>query len=438
MMKEKKQFEGISPNHKEGLIVLTKNLVKFLVGKLQLNEIEEQSIIDKAFLFNESEDIKEFVKCLSGVSSIKNYIPKFIIESYCREFIKLLIKENITEDDKISKEIDRLLVDLESRIDEWNVVIPLENITLNEIDSLEIGDALILNSDKMSEILKDTAMIKDISGSPFFSIQKEIKNNVCACIKVKYDSQEIYEPALDRIEPIINILRIYAYRNPGIMLSSPINAARVKIGICGTANAAKRLMISFKPGKGWGARISGSGFHPNLVLDRDFLKSIERNYKFKSVNDLLCKSEPSKYERQILTAIRWIGLGIDDDIGSDKVIKFSIALECLILYKDETSKSLALAERCAYILGINSEERRKIQEKVKDLYDLRSRIVHDGENSINDKDIDELRELATKCLFKILEIKDKYKLEGTEDLKKLIQGKKSEVIYQFLPDQPWF
>ena len=117
-------------------------------------------------------------------------------------------------------------------------------------------------------------------------------------------------------------------------------------------------------------------------------------------------------------------MGIDDDIGSDKVIKFSIALECLILTKNEISKSLALAERCAYILGSNSKERRKIQESVKGLYDLRSGIAHDGNNSITDKDVDEFRELATKCLFKILEIKDRSNLMGTERLKKLIQEKK--------------
>ena len=252
MIKEKTQFRGISPNHKAGLIVLAKKLIKVSRGRLQLNEIREQSIIDNVFLSSESEDLKEIVKSVSGVNSINNYIQYFIIESYCREFIKHLVKENITEDDKIGNEIDQLLMDLESRVDEWNVVIPLENITLNEMDSLEIGNALILNSDKISEILKNTAIIKDISKEPFFTIQKKIQNNVCVCIKVKYDSQEIYGQALDRIEPIINILRIYTYYNPGIMLSSPINAARVKIGICGTANAAKRLMISYKPGKAWG------------------------------------------------------------------------------------------------------------------------------------------------------------------------------------------
>ncbi len=322
MMKETEQLEKINPKHKNGLIILAKNLLKSF-------QTEQQS-----------KDLKRFTRSISAINSIKNYIPSFIIESYCREFIENLVRENITEDDKISREIDHLLMSLESRIDEWNVIIPLENITLKEMERFEIGNTILLNPDEISQIFNNTEILKDMSKEPFLSIQNEIQHRVCACIKVKYDSQEVYNSALDKIRPIINILRIYACFNPNIILLSPIDAVRVKIGTCGTTYAAKNLMISFKPGKGWGARKSGSGIYPKLVLDKEFADEIRSNYEFEYISHLLCKehSSLSDFEKQLLIAIRWIGLGIDEDIGADKIIKFATALECLVLAGDDQFK----------------------------------------------------------------------------------------------------
>jgi hypothetical protein len=74
------------------------------------------------------------------------------------------------------------------------------------------------------------------------------------------------------------------------------------------------------------------------------------------------------------------------------------------------------------------------------LYDLRSRVVHEGFNFVKDEDIYEFQNLVIECLLKLLEIRDKNlasKIMDTSDLKKLIHHKESEALDQYLPNQPW-
>lgn len=253
-MKEIKEIEEINPQHRDGLITLTKKSL-YSIQISSGDKIGELSNDETRYILHRSEPFMQFVKSISNVKSIKNYIPHFIIESYCMDFIEHLVKED-RSDDEISRKIDSLLADLKSRVCELNVIVPLENIKLNDVECLEIGNAVLLSSDKASKIFNNTTILKDISNEPFPSINHEIQNKVCACIKVKYDRQEIYNEALNKIEPVINVLRMLACFNPYIILRSTVNAPKIKIGISGTSNNAKSIMVSFKQGEYRGAKIS--------------------------------------------------------------------------------------------------------------------------------------------------------------------------------------
>ncbi|MFZ3134429.1 hypothetical protein [Methanothrix sp.] len=443
-MKEIKELEEINPQQRDGLIILTKNSLESL--QILSHSDKSGGLLNEELrsILNRSEPFKRFVRSISSVSSIKNYIPDFIIKYYCMDFIEHLVKEDRIDDDEISRKIDSLLVDLKLRVDELNVIVPLENIKLNDVECFEIGNAVLLSPDKISQIFNNTTILKDISQGPIPPLHHEIQNRVCACIKVKYDSQEIYNKTLIKIEPIINALRIFACFNPYIICGSPNNAPKIKIGISGTANTAKSIMVSYKQGEYRGAIIKRE-IYPELILDKEFLERIRIDNEFEYINDILCKeyNSLSNFEKQILTAVRWIGLGIDENMGTDKIIKFAIALECLLLdkeNKENNSKSKSLAKRCAYILGNNAKERQNKNKRVKYLYNLRSRIIHDGFNDVNEEEIYEFQNLAIECVFKLLEIKGKNlasKIMDVNDIIKLISQKESDALDQYLPDQPW-
>ena len=90
-----------------------------------------------------------------------------------------------------------------------------------------------------------------------------------------------------------------------------------------------------------------------------------------------------------------------------KVIQFATVLEILLGQKlndrddgseeldssNQVSLTTLMADRCAFALGNKDEERKLYYKKFKKVYNLRSRILHDGHEAVSRKDIIILREL---------------------------------------------
>ena len=78
-------------------------------------------------------------------------------------------------------------------------------------------------------------------------------------------------------------------------------------------------------------------------------------------------------------AIRCLGLGVENEVLSDKFLNFAIALECLLIKRGENGdKTDPVSNRAAFILGTTPAECGEIVDEVKLLYDIRSAIVHEG------------------------------------------------------------
>ena len=62
------------------------------------------------------------------------------------------------------------------------------------------------------------------------------------------------------------------------------------------------------------------------------------------------------------------------------------------------------AERTAHLIGRNRENKREIYRRMKDLYAVRSDIVHGEERDLSDADVAYLIEIAQACILKSLEM----------------------------------
>lgn len=105
-----------------------------------------------------------------------------------------------------------------------------------------------------------------------------------------------------------------------------------------------------------------------LTLVRDVLS--------RSAKLVVTPSE-NKYALPVKSAIEW---AFDASINDNETLSFvqtCIGLEA-ILGDDSDKENLteALSDRCAYLIGTNIEKRRKIKERFKELYRLRSKLVH--------------------------------------------------------------
>ena len=97
--------------------------------------------------------------------------------------------------------------------------------------------------------------------------------------------------------------------------------------------------------------------------------------------------------------MKWAGKGDAAENNEDSFLFFALALESLLLggkNKDELRYRFAL--RLAHLLGSTKAEKSKIRDYAKkNLYDVRSVLVHTGKAQIPDSDLGALRQM-TFCL----------------------------------------
>ena len=101
-------------------------------------------------------------------------------------------------------------------------------------------------------------------------------------------------------------------------------------------------------------------------------------------------------------------------------IKAAIALE--IIFTPSKQAIIApsivsqISESIALILGSSVDERLKIEKRVKDLYELRSKIVHSGNKDINQVDYKTLLEIARSVIIRILTSDKLNSVDSVQDL----------------------
>jgi hypothetical protein len=136
-------------------------------------------------------------------------------------------------------------------------------------------------------------------------------------------------------------------------------------------------------------------------LSQEKLKHLKDNCYLDKLGSILAKDVKYRkdLEKRIMNAIRWIGAGTHSGSDCDKFLMFVIAIECLLIKRDEEGKSSPIAERCAFLLSDKPERRIEIDRGVKDLYNTRSEIVHEGLTEITAEQAGSAQWLSISCLF---------------------------------------
>lgn len=114
--------------------------------------------------------------------------------------------------------------------------------------------------------------------------------------------------------------------------------------------------------------------------------------------------------RQIQLAARW---HFDSNANSGELLSFIQAMVCLeIVLGDQNEASEnglgeTIRNRCAYLIGKSIEDRQRIIEDIKNIYRVRSKIVHTGKDSLSGKErimMFRLRQICSQVLQAELEV----------------------------------
>lgn len=132
-------------------------------------------------------------------------------------------------------------------------------------------------------------------------------------------------------------------------------------------------------------------------LKDDDMKKNNVNNQLKIVADVFSKE--NKFEKIIL-ACQWF---FDSYSGTNELLSFiqaMITIEILLGEKkvsDLVGLTELLSNRCAYLIGKDSKQRSRILTEFREIYDIRSKIVHRGKSKITIKERDLLNRLQWIC-----------------------------------------
>jgi len=128
----------------------------------------------------------------------------------------------------------------------------------------------------------------------------------------------------------------------------------------------------------------------------------KRGWGFSKIANLLAKKR-NRLEDKIVSAIQWAGKATIESKKEEAFLLYAISLESLILLDNEKEElGYRLRTRVAHLLGSDLENRMKISNKVRDLYTVRSKIVHSGSYQVTDADISLIRSYSKNCILRIV------------------------------------
>jgi len=140
-----------------------------------------------------------------------------------------------------------------------------------------------------------------------------------------------------------------------------------------------------------------------LSLGQLFKNAANRNWGFTKICEFLSKNR-GDFEDRVISSIQWAGKATIESRKEEAFLLYAISLESLILLDNDNHDELKyrLKTRVAHILGTDVGSRKTISGKIRDLYDIRSKIVHNGSYQVTDADLSLIRYYTKSCILQLL------------------------------------
>ncbi|WP_332636404.1 hypothetical protein [Acetomicrobium sp.] len=106
-----------------------------------------------------------------------------------------------------------------------------------------------------------------------------------------------------------------------------------------------------------------------------------------------------------MASVQWAGRAVVElqQRPEEAFLHYAIALETIILGRRQHDElAYRLSMHTALLAGDTPEKRAEIKKEVRDLYGIRSKIVHSGHYEVTDADVGKIRELTIICIMRIL------------------------------------
>jgi hypothetical protein len=137
-------------------------------------------------------------------------------------------------------------------------------------------------------------------------------------------------------------------------------------------------------------------------------------------------------EKHIIRCAEWTGQALGELNEAAALVKAAIALE--VLFASEkgviTPSIMAqISESCAFLLGGGNTSPLEIERKVKDLYAVRSSVVHSGKDSVDPNDLDAFIRICRHLVVHLLSDDEFRQIDSVAKLSEHLKAKKYAAVH---------
>lgn len=282
----------------------------------------------------------------------------------------------------VSNEVTNLLELLKSKIEPWTTYVFVEGIELKGLRELQLGTATLYPKEygpwrQALEVVKARGRLE----ATLQNIKRDTEH--CHCYltigiegESKYVDEQAFHQAQDNILAILNLY-----------LGSFRHRTYQKIGVLGQpAIVRRRIVFKHTPSNGedW-SRVKffySWEFAPARFYEIN--ETMVQNWKEHGLDRVAeciesVDSKRESVESRIRRAIIWYSRALNAYSQDEQFVGLTTALESLLV-ADENVDSITqrLADGVSMLLGGGFENRQCIKKKMKNLYNMRGRVVHAG------------------------------------------------------------
>lgn len=337
-------------------------------------------------------DYSSFTKYLDNIYNDKNINKLLVSKKYFYDF---MIDKYIEFDKKDITEVDikRQIQDI--KIIEFRVLLPLFNSQINSEKVEIVGNHIIQfqSIDKFCEEKQITIPkeVKDIFKEKYFESVPFLETIVKA--RELEFAENLAKIRTEDFVHVLNFMLFFCYRDAE-MISTTTKSGTAERGFI---FSEQRWSIKFKKNSPYKARIA-------LESCLEYLT--DNKIGNKQIFNIFNNNDKNEIENRIYNAVNWIGLAIAEVNNSVAFMMANNGIESLLQYqpKEMISKSIvaSMSEAIAFLLGNDFESRKGYEKKFKELYSIRSKIVHGKSSEVTDDQILEIIDIGVQLIRKLI------------------------------------
>ena len=399
---------------------IVKQLLKIVNEIISLAEIGDyfgkQGIEHQTYDLGENtvnflnENSSKYSNAISRAFSLDTEIERsYTIETYKDSFINFFLELIIKKTEATEQCVEVFYNQLKSQVTHtFSVFREIYGITFEtSIDPVSLGNYTIYHFQSHKHIIEAKSSVKPRDNRFDFSPKYLIEWKADA--KHYKKAIEIADSYFEKFELILHYI-----------IGRPNSKYEVKIFNYQGRN--NRDAIVFSDG-GLATSSTSHGASKELPIDNHSFTNENLGYKF--IWKMADTNSLNQFQKRILLAIEWIGQSIREPLPQSAFLKAAIALEIIFTYNEKTIINASIlsqiSEGTALILGKSVDERLEIETEVKNLYGLRSAIVHTGNKDISRSDHLKILKVSRNVLTKLLTDEKLMSIDSVENLYKLLK-----------------